>query len=170
MDVNDAAAYLVNHMAAIHALTKGISDEQARWRPAANAWSILEVVNHLLDEEREDFRVRLDCILHRPGEPWTGIDPPGWVTERAYNERELQPSVEQLLQERADSIRWLQGLVDADLGTAAAAPWGGTIPAGDMLWAWVAHDVLHLRQLVELRYALVAESAAPYSPEYAGDW
>jgi len=157
-------------MAAVHALTKGLTDQQARWRPSADAWSILEVVNHLLDEERQDFRLRLDYILHRPGEPLPSIDPVGWVTDRAYNERQLQPSADELLRARADSIRWLQGLTEVDLGASATAPWGGAMHAGDMLAAWVVHDVLHLRQLVELRYALIAESAAPYSPEYAGDW
>ncbi len=161
---------MVQHMEAIRVLATDVTGEQARWRPTADAWSILEVVNHLLDEEREDFRVRLDYILHRPGEPWPGIDPPGWVTERAYNERVLEDSIEQLLQEREDSLQWLRGLDEADLSTSTEAPWGGHLHAGDMLAAWVTHDLLHLRQMVELRYALVAESAARYSPEYAGDW
>ncbi|MCB0058173.1 MAG: DinB family protein, partial [Caldilineaceae bacterium] len=54
----------------IAALVAGVPDEQARWKPDAESWSILEVVNHLLDEEREDFRVRIDYTLHRPGEKW----------------------------------------------------------------------------------------------------
>ena len=39
-------------------LVKGISLEQARWKPAPDKWSILEVINHLYDEEKEDFRQR----------------------------------------------------------------------------------------------------------------
>ncbi len=42
--------------------------------------------------------------------------------------------------------------------------------AGDLLAAWVAHDVLHLRQLVELRYAYLVEEAQPNSVGYAGEW
>jgi len=36
--------------------------------------------------------------------------------------------------------------------------------------AWVAHDLLHLRQLVELHYAWTVAKAAPYSLQYAGEW
>ncbi len=66
----------------IRMLVDGVDDEQARWKPDAESWSILEVVNHLYDEEREDFRVRLDSMLHRPGENAPPIDPQGWVTAR----------------------------------------------------------------------------------------
>jgi len=44
-------------------LTKDINTELAIWKPAPDKWSILEVVNHLYDEEREDFRQRLELVL-----------------------------------------------------------------------------------------------------------
>ncbi len=170
MDIASATSYMARHMSAIAALSEGLTEEECRWRPTADEWSVLEVVNHLLDEEREDFKVRLDYILHRPGEPWPEIDPQGWVLERDYNSRELVHSLRELVAEREASIERLGSLGDTRLDIAAEAPWGGEISAGDMLTAWVAHDVLHLRQLTELRYALISHSWAPYSPEYAGDW
>jgi len=42
--------------------------------------------------------------------------------------------------------------------------------AGDMLASWVAHDGLHIRQLVELRRARTETLANPYFIGYAGDW
>jgi hypothetical protein len=42
--------------------------------------------------------------------------------------------------------------------------------AGDLLASWVAHDVLHMRQLVELQRAYVVHLAEPYNTEYAGPW
>ncbi|MCA9915005.1 MAG: DUF664 domain-containing protein, partial [Anaerolineae bacterium] len=76
----------------IRRMVMGISDEQARWKPDENSWSMLEVINHLYDEERADFRVRLNHILHMPDQEAPTIDPQAWVTERAYNSRELAPS------------------------------------------------------------------------------
>ena len=35
---------------------------------------------------------------------------------------------------------------------------------------WVAHDNLHLRQLVELRRLRLENITRPYHLEYAGDW
>jgi uncharacterized damage-inducible protein DinB len=48
-------------------LFQSVSDEQARWKPGADKWSMLEVINHLYDEEREDFRKRLELVLKNPG-------------------------------------------------------------------------------------------------------
>lgn len=155
---------------AIQALAQGITTEQARRKPAAESWSILEVINHLYDEEREDFRLRLDILLHRPTEPWPPIHPSEWVTERSYNTRELEPSIENFLRERAKSLEWLKGLKSPNWDASVISPWGGKVRAGDLYAAWVAHDVLHLRQLSELHYAVIKAAAGDYEIGYAGDW
>ena len=77
---------LQNSTEMIRALLSGIIQEEARIKPNPESWSILEVVCHLYDEEREDFREHLDWILHRQQEEWHQIDPQGWVIERQYNE------------------------------------------------------------------------------------
>jgi hypothetical protein len=161
MDLQEYTTQMEQHAAAIRSLAEGISDEQARWKPDADSWSILEVINHLYDEERQDFRVRLDYILHRPGEPWPSIDPQGWVTSLEYNQRDLPESLNKFLSERSNSLDWLQ--------TTSPTPWG-QITAGDMFAAWVAHDLLHLRQMVELHYAYTVQHIQPYSVIYAGEW
>ena len=42
--------------------------------------------------------------------------------------------------------------------------------AGDMFSSWVAHDLLHLRQLVELQYTYTVQTVQPYAVIYAGEW
>lgn len=163
------ATQLEAHAHAISALTPGISPDDARFKPDAESWSIVEVINHLYDEERRDFRVRLDIILHRPQEPFPPIDPPRWVLEEKYNERDLEASLNNFLDERARSLKWLAGLAAPKWDAAVTNPFG-TVTAGEMFSAWVAHDALHLRQLVELHYALVKRYAAPYEIGYAGAW
>jgi hypothetical protein len=39
-----------------------------------------------------------------------------------------------------------------------------------MFAAWVTHDQLHMRQIVEIQRANVEVKARPYSLEYAGEW
>jgi hypothetical protein len=46
----------------------------------------------------------------------------------------------------------------------------GSTTAGEMLACWVAHDNLHVRQLVELRRVRIEAMSRPYTLEYAGDW
>lgn len=170
MNVNEMVAQMSLQAGRIRALAEGVPDEQARWKPAAEAWSILEVINHLLDEEREDFRVRLDIILHRPAESWALIDPREWVVARAYNRRDLAQSLNNFLTERQRSLDWLRGLGEPDWAATVMAPWEEPIAAGDMAAAWVAHDLLHTRQLVELHWAWTQAAVLPYRTYYAGDW
>ena len=150
-------------------MVDGVSLEQARWRPDPESWSILEVINHLLNEEKSDFRIRLDITLHRPAERWPAIDPTQWVTERRYNERDLSASLNQFVAAREDSLSWLSALQSPNWDVIYEAPWG-KMRAGDLMASWVAHDLLHMRQLIELHWAYVARSVVPYRTKYAGEW
>lgn len=147
----------------------GVGPEQAAWRPAPEAWTLLEVVCHLYDEEREDFRTRLKLILEDPGQAWPPIDPRGWVLSRGYASRDYANMVDGFIAERAASIVWLRGLADPALNNARDLG-NFTLCGGDLLGAWLAHDFLHLRQINELHYAYTARAAEPYSVVYAGDW
>jgi len=169
MDLDLFTQKMDNQAQAIRGLVQGVSDEQARWKPDPESWSILEVINHLYDEEREDFRTHLDCSLHHPERPWSSIDPQGWVTARRYNERDLEQSRDNFLDERRKSLAWLRGLSTPDWEATYAAPFG-PIRAGDLFAGWVAHDLLHLRQLVELHWAYTNRIAQPYVLRYAGEW
>ncbi len=160
---------LVDSTNMIGALLAGISQEEACIRPAPESWSILETLCHLYDEEREDFREHLDCILHRPNAEWHSINPPEWVTTRRYNEQDFRSMKEKFFAERSKSLDWLKGLEHATWDTRYAVPFG-SLTAGDMLSSWIAHDNLHLRQLVELRRARIQRITAPYDVAYAGEW
>jgi hypothetical protein len=169
MNLDFYIARLGENRGVFESLLRGVSVEQARWKPAPEKWSMLEVVNHLYDEEREDFRQHLDFLLHRPGDEWPKIDPQGWVVSRAYNERELGESLANFLREREQSLAWLRTLRAPDWENSRERSWG-TINAGEMLASWLAHDFLHIKQLARLHYDYVAEVSAPRKIVYAGEW
>jgi hypothetical protein len=152
--------------AMIRALLAGVAPEAARLKPSAESWSILEVVCHLYDEEREDFRKRLDFILHRQHEEWHEIDP---ERENEYNEQNFTEMQEKFFVEREQSFAWLNGLQNPDWEKTYTTAYR-TISAGEMFACWVAHDNLHIRQLVELRRLRLEHITKPYSLDYAGDW
>jgi DinB superfamily len=166
-------SYSIERLAAnvnvIESLARNLSAEQARWKPQPDKWSILEVVNHLYDEEREDFRARLDLLLHQPDQRWVPIDPPKWAVEREYNRRDPGQSLESFLQERRISIEWLMSLKNPRFENKYEHP-KGVISAGDLLASWVAHDLLHIRQLARLHWDYLNSASAPYRTGYAGKW
>ena len=170
MDHHAIARQLRQQAQTIRTLATDISDDQAHWKPTPDTWSLLEVINHLYDEEREDFRQRVDYVLHRPGEDPPAIDPVGWVTDRNYNQRDLAASLQNFLHERDQSVAWLQGLINPAWSNSYHHPSGFSISAADLLACWAAHDLLHLRQLIELHYAWTQQQVAPLSLAYAGDW
>ena len=150
-------------------LVRDVRVEQDRWKPSADKWSILEVVNHLYDEEREDFRQRIELVLSNPAQAWPPIDPRGWVSTRGYNERELDPSLNNFLAEREKSLAWLRQLSEPNWPNSNEGP-NGTLTAGDLLASWLAHDFLHMRQLARLHWQYLGAIADPYQTTYAGSW
>lgn len=170
MNLTDTIASLATNAETIAAFVRSVSTAQTRWKPSPDAWSILEVLCHLYDEEREDFRLRLDLTLNYPEQPLPPIDPVGWVSQRAYQQRDLRESLEQFLAERQQSLVWLHSLDSPNWTRTCNSPHLRDMRAGDVLAAWVAHDLLHLRQLVELHYLFHAAHTTPYRVEYAGEW
>ena len=160
---------LVHSTEMIRAMLAGIEQDQAQAKPDVTSWSILEVVCHLYDEEREDFREHLDFILHRQNEEYHVIDPQGWITDRNYNQQNFNDAKEKFFAERQTSLEWLKTIADSDWDTTYTSEYG-SMTAGEMLSCWIAHDNLHIRQLVELRRTRIETITKPYPTEYAGDW
>jgi len=150
-------------------LLRGASAEQVRWKPAPDKWSMLEVINHLYDEEREDFRQRIELVLADPGQGWPPIDPRNWPITRGYNERDLETSLNNFLAERDKSLAWLKQLSSPNWENRNEGP-NGTLSAGDLLASWLAHDFLHIRQLARLHWQYVGAIAEPYKTAYGGPW
>jgi hypothetical protein len=71
--------------------------------------------------------------------------------------------------EREKSLIWLKGLKNTDWNISYKSKWGA-MRAGEMFASWVAHDNLHIRQLVELRQAYIERITLPYDIQYEGDW
>ena len=169
MEFSSLYQELQNSTEMIRALLAGVAPEAARIKPSAESWSMLEVVCHLYDEEREDFREHLDFILHRQNEKWHEIDSDSWVTGRKYNEQNFAEMQAKFFAEREKSFTWLKGLKNPGWEKTYTTPYR-TISAGEMLACWVAHDNLHIRQLVELRRLRLENITKPYNLDYAGDW
>ena len=170
MDYDHAVSQLSRTPEIVGALMDGVSMEQSRWKPAPVRWSLMEVLGHLRDEEREDFRQALHVILERPADPWPSIDPFGWVESRSYNAGDPDETLEAFLTERRRSLEWLASLHDTDWGAVHTGKGPGDLimKAGDVLASWAAHDLWHIRQIVDLQREYLEIALDPYSTRYAG--
>jgi len=170
MEIKEIVLKLSQNAAVFKSLFQDIPAEQIPWKPSEDKWSLLQVACHLLDEEREDFRQRLDYTLHRPGETWPSIDPQGWVISRAYHEKNFENVAEEFLNERAASINWLSHLQNPYWGNAYTHPQAGVLTARQMLANWLAHDYFHIRQITRLNYQYLEAKIVPLTLHYAGNW
>jgi DinB superfamily len=168
--VTRVSARLAASAGAIEALVATVDPDLARFRPAPGKWSILEVLGHLVDEERLDFRARIELTLADPGAPWPAIEPDRWVREQDFNAREIPTLLAAFLEERRRSLAWLAGLHSADWGRSHHHPPMGDLTAASLLCAWAAHDVLHLRQISGVLYAYLSLATTPSRVDYAGTW
>lgn len=139
------------------------------YKPAPDKWCMLEIAGHLLDEERDDFRARLSHILNQVKEPMPFIDPPAWVTEHQYLDQVYETQVNRFLEERTKSINWLQTQIQSDWGLVYLHPKLGLMSAGMLLSNWLAHDYLHIRQILQVKHAWLQQYSGE-SLDYAGIW
>lgn len=108
MDGSYFTRQLASNAGRFKVMVQGVSEDQARWKPNAETWSTLEIVNHLYDNGCEEFRDRLGNIWHHPEKAWAPIDPEGRVTERQYGGREVTASRQSFLFERNGALKRLE--------------------------------------------------------------
>lgn len=170
-----AATRLIERLARFPAVLESmcavVSAEDARWKPAPEHWSILEVAAHLLDEEKEDFSARIRSTLEDPSRAWPPLILDGVAEKRGYNQRDMGATLREFRSAREANIAWLRSAArTADWTVSYQHPKVGALAAGMLLASWSAHDALHMRQISKRLYELAARDGAPFSIEYAGGW
>jgi hypothetical protein len=139
------------------------------WKQKPGKWCLLEIICHLYDEEREDFRDRVMHILENPELPMNPINPQGWVLERNYIRQDYCKMLVMFLNEREYSVEWLINLDSQNLDNIHKHPELGDMSAKMVLANWLAHDYLHIRQIIRLKYDYINYITGE-NLSYAGDW
>lgn len=170
MNAETIANRLAAFPATLRAACAGLTDDDALYRADGAAWSILEIVCHLADEEESDFPLRLERTLNDPSAPWDPIDPEGWATSRRYREQSLADQLDRFESLRERRVAWLRSLASPDWDATHVHPKGHVFRAGDLLAAWSAHDALHLRQIAKRLFELSQRDGQGYETDYAGEW
>lgn len=169
MDTEKCIAQLERNLLVFNSLLQNPTETFTNWRPEEGKWNLKEILVHLYDEEREDFRARLLHIVYKKEGAMKPIDPEKWVTDRAYNKMDYQAVLTDFLNERKDSVSLLRGISEDLWNLTYSHPHYGEISAKFYLENWVAHDQLHIRQIIRQEY-LFLRAQATHSIEYAGKW
>ena len=164
---------IIKKLAANHDVFKNLlenkSVDEYMYRPNPKSWCLLEVVCHLLDEEIEDFRERVNHILTSPELPLRQIAPHQWPEERDYLKQDFKTKLKAFLDERKKSVYWLSSLEAPNWHQTVNHPEVGPRSAQKFLVNWLAHDYQHIRQINNIHHSYL-QFLTGDDLTYAGKW
>ena len=170
MNIARMCHMLAAHAVTIAAMTSDLSEVEASITYIDGAWTFKQVMGHLYDEEQYDFRTRVFQTMSAPESLLPAIDPEGWLTKHNYSGQLFSVWRDGFLTERRNSIASLEAFTKTNWEQTVDAEHLVGLTAADILWSWVTHDVLHIRQLTELRHAMITSQAGSHAIGYAGEW
>lgn len=169
MDSTYIIRQLEQNKAVIQSLLTTQKSEAHFWKASPDKWCLLEVVCHLVDEEIDDFRTRLQTALKPEDYPFLPIDPVGWVKSRKYIEQNFESKITEWSTEREKSLSWLRSLDNPNWDSYFIHKELGPMSASKILANWLAHDYIHIRQILRIKHAYLAHISGQ-DLSYAGNW
>lgn len=149
----------------LRGLMSEISDEDARWKPAPDRFSIAEVLAHLSHTEGNCYRLRVDRFLAEDRPELEPDDAQMWLDR--YRNADPEDAFDHFEEQRETNVEFLRG-VPAEAGNRAAMHKEvGEVTLSQMLHDWAMHDLGHVRQIAELvRARKYVAGAGPFGTEY----
>lgn len=169
MDIKPVISEFEKNKNIFRSLFENLPAEFYLWRESDSKWNLLEIICHLYDEERDDFRARVQSVLENPSIDLKPIDPQGWVGSRKYSEENYTDKLNDFLSERDKSIVYLKQLQNPEWDNAYVHQKFGELTAKMFLHNWLAHDYLHIRQIIRIKYNYFKVVSGERF-DYAGEW
>jgi len=132
----------------LRGLMAEISDEDARWKPAPDRFSIAEVLSHLSHSEGHCYRARVDRFLSEDM-PEFELDDAQMFLD-VYKNADPEEDFAHFEDQRETNLELLRGLPAETGNRKARHPIAGEITLSQMLHEWSLHDLGHIRQITEL--------------------
>jgi hypothetical protein len=132
----------------LRGLMAGLSDEDARWKPAPERFSVAEVLAHLSHSEGHCYRMRLDRFMSESLPEFEPDDAQMYLD--LYRDADPEDAFNRFEEQRETNIEYLRGLPAAAGERKALHREYGEITLSEMLHEWALHDLGHVRQIAEL--------------------
>jgi hypothetical protein len=132
-----------------------MSAQEMKRRPAANKWSVREVLAHLDDIEEIGMRARVAAMIETENPILISFDPEKRAEEMKYNRIDPMKSLASFARQRQANVKWLKKLRPAQLKRKGRHQKVGELSAQELATEWAFHDLGHIKQILEIkRYAL----------------
>jgi hypothetical protein len=134
--------------AILRGLMTEISDEDARWKPSPDRFSIAEVLAHLSHSEGHCYRARLDRFLAEERPEFESDDAQFHL--HLYRDADPEDAFDHFEEQRETNVEFLRDLPEGSGERVAMHREVGLITLAQMLNEWSLHDLGHVRQVSEL--------------------
>ncbi len=128
-----------------------LSEEDARWKPEPDRFSVAEVLAHISHAEGHCYRARVDRFLAGEGAEIEPYDP--LAAPAIYHDCDPEEDFAHFEEQRADNLEFLRDLPAEAGARTALHREAGLITLSEMLHEWALHDLGHIRQIAELARA-----------------
>src|SRR5919202_2143102 len=132
----------------LRGLMSELTDDDARWKPAPERFSIAEVLAHLSHSEGHCYRMRLDRFLSEQRPEFEPDDAQLYLD--LYRDADPEDAFDHFEEQRETNVEFLRGLPASDGSRVAQHKEVGEITLAQMLHEWAMHDLGHIRQIAEL--------------------
>ena len=146
-------------------LMAGLSDEDVRWKPAPDRFSIGEVLAHLSHSEGHCYRMRVDRFLAEERPEFEPDDAQFHL--ELYRRADPEDAFDHFEEQRETNVDYLRALPEGAGDRIAIHKRAGEITLHQMLHEWALHDLGHIRQIAELvRARKYLAGAGPLGKSY----
>ena len=125
-----------------------LTDEDARWKPSPDRFSIAEVLAHLSHSESHCYRMRVHRFTAETCPEFEPDDAQMYL--ELYRNANPQESFDHFEELRENNIEFLRGIPAQAGDRIALHKAHGEITLVQMLNEWALHDLAHIRQVAEL--------------------
>lgn len=155
MTYKDVLAILASTPEKIRREVAAMTPREIKTRPAANKWSIQEILAHLADVEELGMRARVAAMVDEDNPLLHRFDQEMRAIELQYGRQDYRKSLRSFVNQRRANVKWLRTLKPRQLKRQGRHEVVGVITAGEMIYEWAFHDLGHIKQILEVkRYAL----------------
>ena len=133
--------------AALEGILANLSGETWTQSPHPEEWSLVEIISHLRDVEREVNLPRIQTFLREENPFITADDTDLWVSERAYAEDNGEAALQDFIAARVKTLATLKNLSEEDWQRTGRHAIFGPISLQEQLGFMAEHDRVHLRQI-----------------------
>jgi hypothetical protein len=166
--VKEAIEVLERTPQTLECFLAGLSNSWLECNEGEGTWNVTEVIEHLIEGEKNNWIPRLEWILQEGGsKPFPPFDRYSHLNQRS--EQSIESKLQEFITIRTLNISKLKDLVEpgVHLDRTGTHPALGIVKVSELLATWAVHDLTHIAQIVRVMAVRYSADVGPWK-DYLG--